>query len=215
MDLDRTLLEIGGSPVTLLHLLLVAGLFSGSVLKRDMEGGYEFDEGDAADGAADDAYDYAAGFDGGGAGSVNLSGTGALSVTGGGTWHRARAGAAAVLASREYAAERAAGGRGGGETKRQRKARRAREAAGRAPFPFNRLLACNPESLAAGSSVLFSVAAVTHSMGVLSICGSFADPLHEAAEAEAEAAAAAATAAAAAAAEAAPAEEARAKRARH
>ena len=28
MDLDRTLLEIGGSPVTLLHLLLVAALFA-------------------------------------------------------------------------------------------------------------------------------------------------------------------------------------------
>ena len=29
MDLDRTLLEIGGSPVTLLHLLLVAALAGG------------------------------------------------------------------------------------------------------------------------------------------------------------------------------------------
>src|SRR6476659_8833011 len=28
MDLDRTLLQIGGSPVTLLHLLLVTGLFA-------------------------------------------------------------------------------------------------------------------------------------------------------------------------------------------
>ena len=28
MDLDRTLLEIGGAPVTLLHLLLVAALFA-------------------------------------------------------------------------------------------------------------------------------------------------------------------------------------------
>lgn len=93
-----------------------------------------------------------------------------------GMWMSSDARAEAVLASRKWAKEDGAGIHSAAAVSAKAGHKRARqEAAVAGDAAFNRILAANPETIKVGDTIVFRVAAISHSLGMVTLHGSFVD----------------------------------------
>jgi hypothetical protein len=135
---------------------LVAGLFGAAVLGDELAGGYEFEDADGTPRWA--------------ATEKHAAAVAGAKAAGGSS---AGEGTAAAVGKKRRRDEGSAGDSKPGSG---RAAAPASAAALSTPSHFNRLLAANPPVLQAGALVTFRIKSISHSMGVISMHGSFADP---------------------------------------
>lgn len=188
--------------------ILVLGLFTASVLQKDMAGGYSFEEEGNSSSSSLSRFPTVVG------GKRSREAGGKIEQEGGGMIEDATTLAPATKKSRknlnrqeglehvdvvdlnDNVKERIGGGEGGVWVKKHGQNEggttssltlstsayaglHSSSSESTASSSFNRILASNPDRIQKGSEVVFVVTSVLHSVGVLTIQGSFVDPLYK------------------------------------
>ena len=185
--------------------ILVLGLFTASVLQKDMAGGYSFEEEGNSSSSSLSRFPTVVG------GKRSREAGGKIEQEGGGIIEDATTLAPATKKSRKNLNRQEGlehedvvdlndnvkgGGEGGVWVKKQGQNEGAATSSltlstsayaglhsssseSTASSSFNRILASNPDRIQKGSEVVFVVTSVLHSVGVLTIQGSFVDPLYK------------------------------------